>query len=87
MPERWDRRESVPITLLLPRERTPGQLFHKRRVSKMPPILGRSQAETLFKSNFLVITLSFPGRTALKQIRTPVASSFYANKKPAATPS
>lgn len=87
MPECQDRRESLPIMFLLPRERTPDQLFHKSRVSKMPPVLGRSQAEILFKSNFLDITLSFPRRTALKQIRTPVASSFCANKKPAATPS
>ena len=40
----------------------------------MPPVLGRSQAEILTKSNFLDITLSFPRRVALKQTRTPVAS-------------
>lgn len=76
----------MPITFLLPRERTPDQLFHKRRVSQMPPILGRSQVEILIKSNFLDITLSFPRRAALKQIRTPVASSFYAKQKASSNP-
>lgn len=71
----------MPIIFLLPRERTPDQLFHKRKVSKMPPILGKSQVETPFKSSFLDITLSFPRRTALKQIRTPVASSFKAKSQ------
>lgn len=64
----------MPVTCLLPRERTSDHLFHKRRVSQMPPVLGRSQAEILTKSNFLDITLSFPRRVALKQTRTPVAS-------------
>ena len=67
-----------PLLSFYPEIRTTDQLFHKRRVSQMPPILGRSQGEILIKSNFLDITLSFPRRAALKQTRTPVASSFYA---------
>lgn len=69
------------ITFLLPRERAPGQLFHKRKVSKMPPILGKSQVEIPFKSSFLDITLCFPRRIALQQIRTPVASCFKAKSQ------
>lgn len=68
-----------------PEKRTTDQLF-PRRSSQMPPILGRSQGEILIKSHFLDITLSFPRRGALKQTRTPVASSFLCKvKKPAAT--